>query len=146
MVYFRTPLRKSIQETGPRECGVMSLMETPTKQTGRLGEDLAAEYLRLKNFQVRERNVRFWRFEIDIVAYDPQEKMIVFVEVKTRTLSDARYPVRTAVDRRKRRALQQGAYQWARHHNYDGPARIDLVCVAGQRVTEHLVNIGAEFF
>ncbi len=146
MVYFRTPFRKPIQKTGDADYGVMSWMAANTQNTGRLGEDLAAAYLRLRKFQIRERNVRFGRFEIDIVAYDPEEKMIVFVEVKARTNHDERYPIRTAVDHRKRRALQQAIFRWVNHHRYEGPARIDVVCIAEGRVIDHVVNFGANFF
>ena len=121
-------------------------MMVSTATTGRCGEELAAAYLRSIRFRIRERNVRFGRFEIDIVAYDPTEKMIVFVEVKTRTVADHRYPIRTAIDRRKRKAMKQGIFRWVAHHSYDGPARIDLVCVADTKIVEHIVNIGAEFF
>lgn len=117
-----------------------------TNHTGRHGEDLAVDYLRLKNFTVRERNVRFGRFELDIVAYDPQEQMIVFVEVKTRSTGDDRYPLRTAVDTRKRRALKQAISRWVLRHRYEGPARTDIICIAGGRIVDHRINIGSEFF
>ena len=146
MVYFRTPLGKSIQKTRDAECGVMGPMTMTTEHTGRLGEELATKYLRSRKFQIRERNVRFGRFEIDIVAYDPTEKMIVFVEVKARSRYDERYPGRTAVDGRKRRALQAGIFRWVAHHQYEGPARIDLICIAEGRVIDHIVDVGAEFF
>lgn len=146
MVYFRTPLGKPIQKTRDAEYGVMSVMIITTEHTGRLGEEIATAYLRSRKFQIRERNVRFGRFEIDIVAYDPLEKMIVFVEVKTRSRYDERYPGRTAVDPRKRRALQAGIFRWVAHHQYEGSARIDLICVAGGIVVDHIVDLGAEFF
>lgn len=146
MVYFRTPKRKPIQETEALECGVMSLMEQTTDATGRLGEALASAYLQTQNFRIMESNVRFGRYEIDIVAYDPRENMIVFVEVKTRSKFDNRYPIRTAVDSRKRRAMQAAIARWVLKHTYEGPARIDVICVAEGKVQNHIVNIGAEFF
>ncbi len=146
MVYFRTPLGKAIQKTQKTDYGLMYSMTDSTQDTGRRGEALAAEYLRERKFQIREQNVRFGRFELDIVAYDPQEDMIVFVEVKTRTSFDERYPIRTAVNRRKRHAIQQGIFRWTLHHQYEGPARIDVICIAEGRIVEHLVNIGADFY
>ncbi len=146
MVYSRTPLRKPIQKTKRPDCGVMEGMTITTSDTGRLGEELAAEYLREKKFVLREKNVRFGRYEIDIVAYDPSEKMIVFIEVKTRSSRDTRYPVWTAVDQRKRRALYKAIFRWTAHHQYDGPARIDIICVANGRVQDHIIDIGSDFF
>ncbi len=146
MVYFRTPLRKSIQKTNAKDCGVVEPMTTTTASTGRLGEELAEAYLRSRGFHIHERNVRCGRFEIDIVAFDPVEKMVVFVEVKTRTMIDPRYPVRTMVDGRKRSAMKQAIFRWVERHRYEGSARTDIVCVAGGRIVDHVVNIGADFY
>lgn len=53
---------------------------------GRWGEDVAAEQLRLEGLTVIERNVRPCpddrRIEIDIIAYDRRQDVLVFVEVK----------------------------------------------------------------
>lgn len=52
------------------------------KNTGRHGEDMAAELLVDKGFRIVERNYRFGRGEIDIIARD--KDTLVFVEVKCR--------------------------------------------------------------
>ena len=44
------------------------------------------------NYEIRERNVRFKHDEIDIIAYDQVEKMIVFVEVKNARVHPLRIP------------------------------------------------------
>lgn len=118
----------------------------PTQETGRLGEDTAAKYLESRRYRIRERNVRFGRYEIDIVAFDHSEQMIVFVEVKTRTTVSPQYPIHTAVDREKRRSLKEARDRWITKHQYEGPGRMDIVCVSGNRVTEHVVNVGSDFF
>ncbi len=124
----------------------MSVMTVSTEQVGRHGEEIAASYLRSKNYVILEQNARLGRYEIDIIAEDPYEKMMVFVEVKTRSHDDHRYPIRTAVDRRKRRALRKAVFRWVLRHEYDGPGRIDIVCIAGERIVDHVVNVGADFF
>ncbi len=117
-----------------------------TALTGKLGEGAAATYLTRAGYVVKECNARFGRYEIDIVAEDQKEKMLVFVEVKARTKKSAAYPTRTALDARKRRALREAIFRYVAHHGYEGPARIDLLCVSQGTVHEHLVDIGAEFF
>ncbi len=112
---------------------------------GRTGEDVAAAYLRARGYVIRERNVRLGRDEIDLVAYDAREKMLVFAEVKTRQRHSAAYPIRTAVTQRKRRAMRRAVAGWVIRHDYDGPARMDVLCVCGGRVTEHLMDIGSDF-
>lgn len=64
--------------TSPRTQADLS----PNIVRGRLGEDLAAEYLKEQGYELLERNVRFSVGEIDIVAQKDGETQ--FVEVKTR--------------------------------------------------------------
>lgn len=147
MVYESTPKRKPIRETTCGECGLMlPMQEFHTAVTGREGEDAAVLYLQSKGYDVRERNVYFGRLEIDIVAYDRTEKMMVFVEVKARRRGSLGYPIRTAVDTRKRKALRAAVHRWAVAHRYEGPGRIDIVCVADGRIVDHVVNIGSDFY
>jgi putative endonuclease len=119
---------------------------TKTAITGQKGEEVAANYLQSLGYSIRERNARFGRLEIDIVAFDRVERMIVFVEVKTRTRSSDAYPIRTALNPRKRTAIRAAAYQWLLRHQYEGPARTDLVTVCGDRIVEHLRSIGSDFY
>lgn len=61
-----------------------------TKQIGNLGEQLAAEYLLSKGYDILDKNYRKQGTEIDIIAVCGEE--LVFVEVKTRrsrTFGDA---------------------------------------------------------
>lgn len=114
--------------------------------TGREGEESAAKYLVQLGYQLRERNVRFGRDEIDIVAFDRKRKMMVFVEVKTRTAATANYPIHTAVDHRKRACLRRAVGKWTIKHDYDGPGRLDVVCMSQGKVIEHIVDVGSDFF
>lgn len=56
------------------------------KQTGKLGEDIACDYLKNKGYKILERNFemkvsRFFKSEIDIIA--KKDNVIHFIEVKT---------------------------------------------------------------
>lgn len=51
----------------------------------KMGENSATEFLLQKGFKILERNYRPKYAEIDIIAIDPIESILVFVEVKTRT-------------------------------------------------------------
>ena len=57
-----------------------------TKNIGDIGENAAAKYLKRRFFRIVERNYRFHRDEIDIIAKN--RKFLVFVEVKTRSRND----------------------------------------------------------
>lgn len=52
-----------------------------TKPLGKIGEDIAAQYLQKKGYKILERNHKKPWGEIDIVA--KKSKDIIFVEVKT---------------------------------------------------------------
>ena len=54
-------------------------------EVGKRGEDLATEFLETKGYNILDRNYRFLRGEIDIVALQLDPAELVFVEVKTRS-------------------------------------------------------------
>jgi len=114
-------------------------------QTGALGEQAAEAYLQRIAHRILARNVRLGRCELDIIAYDEREHMLVFVEVKARRNYCAAYPIHTAVNRRKRQALRRAVDAWITLNEYCGPARIDIVCVGAGRITEHIRDIGSDF-
>lgn len=62
-----------------------------TIDIGRLGEDSAARYLKKKRFKILERNIHVSHNEIDIIALSKKQKLIVFVEVKARTVDNDLY-------------------------------------------------------
>lgn len=55
---------------------------THKSEVGKLGEDLACEYLVKQNYKIIDRNFRKPWGEIDIIAKS-KDKTLVFVEVKT---------------------------------------------------------------
>jgi putative endonuclease len=117
-----------------------------TAVTGKQGEEIAVRYLKELGYEIRERNVRLQRYEIDVVAFDRRRKMMVFVEVKARSHLSPAYPIRTAVDQRKRRALREAVARWVTAHKYEGPGRIDIVSVGKGSVVEHIMDLGSDFF
>lgn len=93
---------------------------------GKLGEELATDFLREKGYQILHRNVPFRYGEIDIIARDGDE--IVFVEVRTRTNGKIA-PPETTVGPHKIRTLIRCAHAWADSVRYLGFWRIDLVAI-----------------
>lgn len=73
------------------------------QQRGKIGEDMATEYLNKKGYKILERNFECRQGEIDIIALDKDE--IVFVEVKTRT--SKKYGLAAeAVDENKKTSME----------------------------------------
>lgn len=59
-------------------------MSKTSKEFGEEGEEIAARLLEEKGYEIIERNYRFGKGEIDIIAKDPKTDYLVFVEVKSR--------------------------------------------------------------
>lgn len=74
------------------------------KQLGKSGEDLAADFLHKKGLKIIGRNIHFKFGEIDILAQDKEN--IVLVEVKTKTNEDFGKPYEE-VDYFKKKKLSQ---------------------------------------
>ena len=111
-------------------------------QTGRSGEDTAARYLHGLGYAVIARNVRLKHDEIDIVAWDPTDRVLVFAEVKARRGSGTSFhPTLNATRRKKSRALR-AARRWVADHDWQGGYRLDLLSVAGGRVIGHVQDWG----
>ena len=51
--------------------------------TGKKGEDMAVDYLLQLNFTILDRNWRYARFEVDVIA--SRDQVLHIIEVKTRT-------------------------------------------------------------
>lgn len=95
-------------------------------ETGELGENIAAEYLITNGFKILERNWRFGKAEIDIIAKEANE--IVFVEVKTR---NSHYLVEPeiAVNRVKQKLIASAADRYMVIKKIDAWGRFDIVSV-----------------
>lgn len=129
---------------------------TPDRQAlGRLGEQLAADYLREKGFRMLDTNWRHSLGELDIIALDHQT--IVAVEVKTRSGTGYGHPFE-AITTDKVRRLRRLLVAWVRQAvrsgtTVDGQAgwytalRVDAIGIVlrtGQDARiEHLRGIGS---
>lgn len=111
------------------------------KEVGDAGEELAAKYLLRQGYDIRERNLRLHRDEIDIVAFDPKDAVLVFVEVKTRSKAGADFYPEMDVHQRKLARIRRSARAWVSKHDYEGGYRLDLICVVDGRVTEHFKEL-----
>lgn len=94
---------------------------------GKLGEELAADFLQAKGLKILARNVRFGRLgELDLVAKEGQT--LVFVEV--RSTSDRRWRTYESVNIHKRRKLESLANAFRKRHRVEHvPCRLDVAFV-----------------
>lgn len=94
---------------------------------GALGEDEACRFLRKKGFKILDRNYRAGSCEIDVVARDG--KLILFVEVKTRSSRDFASPWEN-VGYRKQKNLKSAAKIYIQDHSSSGfTYRFDVISI-----------------
>ncbi len=108
---------------------------------GQTGENIAREALEKKGYIVLGQNVRIRKGEIDLLAFDPFDQVLVFAEVKSRSVVHADFRPELNVNGRKRVALKRAARRWVALHDYNGGYRMDLVCVAEGRVIAHYIEL-----
>lgn len=110
---------------------------------GGLGETLAADHFRARGAEVLARNWRCGRDELDLVVLEGV--VLVFVEVKTRTATEAGKGW-FAVDARKRRALRRAARGWLRAIGGAPHVRFDvvevLICQGVKPRIVHHIGVG----
>lgn len=95
-------------------------------KTGSKGENLAADYLLKKGFEILERNFRFKHAEIDLII--KQEDWLIFVEVKTRSSSAFGEP-EEFVDEFKARKIYEAAEDYIFKTDWQGHVRFDVVSI-----------------
>jgi putative endonuclease len=129
---------------GNEAAGQNGPLPSDNRGIGVLGEDLAVSFLEGKKYRILERNYRCKGGEVDIVARDPRDKSLVFVEVKARR--DLSYGVpQLAVTPFKQRQISKAALTWlAKHRHHDAAARFDVIAIlladGGAPAIEHIEN------
>ncbi len=110
---------------------------------GRLGEEDAAAFLKAKGFRILERNYRYERGEIDIIAEDKAE--LVFVEVKTRYSTKFGEP-EDAVAYHKQAQLRKAAEGYLTAHELvDKFCRFDVIAILIEEGRKHIRHIENAF-
>jgi putative endonuclease len=94
--------------------------------TGNKGENLAAEFLLQKGYELVARNYRYKHAEIDLIV--KRNDVLVFVEVKTRSSTSFGEP-EAFVDAKKAAKIFEGAEQYTYENNWNGNIRFDIVSV-----------------
>lgn len=95
-----------------------------------MGEDKAQEYLESEDYVILERDWKDGKRDLDIIAETPDGELIVFVEVKTRTVNDGQMP-EEAVDLAKIKNLRSAANVYVKTYEVDKPLRFDIISITG---------------
>lgn len=102
-------------------------------ELGQEGEQLAADYLKKKGWQIREMNYRFSRSEIDLIA--SKNDLLIFVEVKARSTVTFGLPEQF-VDAKKAENIMKGADHYIHEIDWTGNIRFDIISIIKKETTE----------
>ena len=94
---------------------------------GELGEEIATKFLSDKGYLIRDRNWRYDKKEIDIIAQE--DNLLVIVEVKTRKYDFIEKP-EEIVNRQKERFLVEACEAYIREHKLDFETRFDVIFIS----------------
>lgn len=118
--------------------------------TAKLGEDNACKYLQKNGFKIIERNFRKGYGEIDIIAIDssesPKEKVLVFIEVKTRKSNSFGSPLEAITPWKLKSLIRAAQFYKLIHPSLPDSMRIDAISVSlssnnDVEKIEHIKNI-----
>jgi putative endonuclease len=109
-------------------------------ELGKKGEQLAVDFLLQQDYAIVERNYRFQKSEVDIIA--KKEDTLAIVEVKTRSTSDFGNP-QDFVKPKQIQRLVKAVDEYVTVNNLDVEVRFDIIAITKQGNgfnIEHLEN------
>ncbi len=98
-------------------------------ELGKKGEQLAVDFLIEKGYDIIERNYRFDKAEVDIIAQ--QKDTLAIVEVKTRSTSDFGNP-QDFVNDKKIKLLVKAVDEYVVVNDLDVEVRFDIIAIVKQ--------------
>jgi len=111
-------------------------------ELGKLGEEMATDYLINKGYEILVRNYRFGRDEVDIIA--KIDDYIVFVEVKTRANNFMGEP-EEAVSKSKQKRIIKVANNYLIENDLDNEGRFDIFGIIINQKTKSVKHLISAF-
>lgn len=109
-------------------------------QLGNEGEQLAVDFLLKNDYEIIERNYRFDKAEVDIIAR--KKEVLAIIEVKTRSTADFGNP-QDFVKPKQIQRLVKAVDEYVNTNNLDVEVRFDIIAIVreGKKFKiEHLEN------
>jgi putative endonuclease len=103
------------------------MKKTNSKERGAAGEAMAAAFIEGLGMKVLARNYRFRKAEVDILAEDGQE--LVVLEVKIRQNNSFGYP-EEFISRKQASLLKMAGYNYREEKELSHPVRFDIIAVS----------------
>lgn len=109
-------------------------------ELGKKGEQLAVDFLIENNYSIVERNYRFEKAEVDIIA--KKEDILAIVEVKTRSTTDFGNP-QDFVKPKQIKNLVKAVNEYVTINDLNAEVRFDIIAIVKEKGNfniEHLEN------
>ncbi len=113
-------------------------------ELGKLGEQLAAEYLSKKGYVILARNYYYDKAEIDIIAQKEAETLVI-VEVKTRN-SDFFGDPQDFVKPAKIKLLVKAANEYVISNDLEVEVRFDIIAIIKNKTIEKIEHLEDAFY
>lgn len=110
---------------------------------GKLGEEIAANFLDQQGYEILERNWKFEKAEVDIIAQ--KDDFLVAVEVKTRTTDAFGLPQEFLKPAQIKR-LVKAVDEYMQQHKIANEVRFDVIAVIIQKNDHTLEHITDAFY
>ena len=110
---------------------------------GKEGEKLAVNFLSNKGFEIRERNYRYLKSEIDIIAQ--KGNILIIVEVRARS-NDKIVAIADTITKKKIKLLVNGANQYIIENNLDVEVRFDVITILKNKYVFKIDHLEAAFY
>jgi len=110
---------------------------------GKLGEELAVDYLQKNGYEILDINWRFQKAEVDIIAQ--KENVLAVVEVKTRSSLDFGLP-QDFVKPKKIQLLVKAINEYVVNNNLEVTVRFDVIAIHKNKEAFDLEHIEEAFY
>jgi len=110
---------------------------TKQQEIGKQGEEIAAQYLIDSGYTILERNWRFSRAEIDIIA--KEKDVLIFVEVKSKSYTYYGAP-EESISEYKENLIIDAAGRYMEMVNHDWEIRFDIISIVFDKLMDYHLN------
>ena len=112
-------------------------------ELGEKGEQLAVDFLIKKGYTIRDKNWRYQKAEVDIIA--EKDGILAVIEVKTRSTTDFGSP-QDFVNQKKIKLLVAAIDEYVTSKDLDVEVRFDIIAIVKENATFNLEHLEDAFY
>lgn len=113
------------------------ISKTQRTALGDWGEEVACKHLLNAGYQILDRQWRFSKAEIDIIAKEGD--VLVFVEVKTKSYNFYGEP-EESISHHKEKLIIDGAFRYMEHIHHEWEIRFDIIAILVDKDNQPIIR------